>query len=217
VSRARYAAVGFSGRVLANALLATVRFETRYRERFDAFADRGEPVLYASWHGRLLPLTYLHRHRGIGALISQSEDGEYIARIARGWGFDPIRGSTSRGGREALREIVRRVRAGQSVAITPDGPRGPRQKVQPGVVLAARLSGAPILPVAAGCARAWWSGGWDRFCIPRPFSRVEVVYGEPRTVPPHATEAEVRSAMLELERDMNMLTEQVDRGVGPDR
>jgi lysophospholipid acyltransferase (LPLAT)-like uncharacterized protein len=213
----RYAIGGFLGRLLANALLATVRFRTENRERFDRFADRGEPVLYALWHGRLLPLTYFHRGRGIAAMISRSADGEYIARMVSGWDFHAVRGSTSRGGGEALREVARRIRAGQSVAITPDGPRGPRQRVQPGVVLAAQLTGAPIIPVVAGCSRAWWPGGWDRFCVPKPFSRVVVVYGEPRHVARELGESELRRHMEALEREMNELTEQVDRDGGPDQ
>jgi lysophospholipid acyltransferase (LPLAT)-like uncharacterized protein len=213
----RYRLGGLLGRLLATALLTTVRFRTEKRERFDRFADRGEPVLYALWHGRLLPLTYFHRGRGIAAMISRSADGEYIARLVAGWGFEAVRGSTSRGGGEALREVARRIRGGQSVAITPDGPRGPRQRVQPGVVLAAQLTGAPILPVVAGCGRAWWPGGWDRFCIPKPFSRVVVVYGEPRHVPRELGELDLRRHMDELEQEMNELTERVDRDGGPDR
>jgi lysophospholipid acyltransferase (LPLAT)-like uncharacterized protein len=213
----RYRLGGLLGRLLATALLITVRFRTEKRERFDRFADRGEPVLYALWHGRLLPLTYFHRGRGIAAMISRSADGEYIARMVAGWGFEAVRGSTSRGGGEALREVARRIRGGQSVAITPDGPRGPRQRVQPGVVLAAQLTGAAILPVVAGCSRAGWPGGWDRFCIPKPFSRVVVVYGEPRHVPRELGESDLRRHMDELEQEMNELTERVDRDGGPDR
>jgi lysophospholipid acyltransferase (LPLAT)-like uncharacterized protein len=213
----RYVLGGLAGRLLASALLSTVRFRTEHRERFDRYAERGEPVLYALWHGRLLPLTYFHRHRRIAAMISRSADGEYIARIVEGWGFDAVRGSTSRGGGEALREVARRARHGQSVAITPDGPRGPRQRVQPGVVLAAQLSGAPILPVVAGCSRAWWPGGWDRFCVPKPFSRVTVVYGEPRYVPRDLAESEFRRHIEELEREMNVLMQRVDRDGGPER
>jgi lysophospholipid acyltransferase (LPLAT)-like uncharacterized protein len=213
----RYTVGAWLGRLLAGALLGTVRFRSENRERFDHYADRGEPVLYALWHGRLLPLTYFHRGRGIAAMISRSADGEYIARMVEGWGFEAVRGSSSRGGGEALREVARRVRAGQSVAITPDGPRGPRQRVQPGVVLAAQLTGAPIIPVVAGCTRAWWPGGWDRFCVPKPFSRVVVVYGVPRHVPRELEDAELRRYMEALEQELNALTEQVDRDGGPDR
>jgi lysophospholipid acyltransferase (LPLAT)-like uncharacterized protein len=213
----RYRIGSTIARAALNALLGTVRFETVNRDRYDRYAHRGEAVLYASWHGRLLPLTYYHRFEGVGALISQSADGEYAARVAEGWGFDTIRGSTSRGGGAALREVVRRLRHGQSVALTPDGPRGPRQKAQAGVIVAAQLSGAPVIPVAAGCSRAWWPGSWDRICVPKPFSRVLIAYGEPRRIPREADEAQVRRCALELEQDMNSLIEQVDRDGGPDR
>jgi lysophospholipid acyltransferase (LPLAT)-like uncharacterized protein len=213
----RYALAGAAGRMLATGLLSTVRFTVHHQDRFERFVARGEPVLFAVWHGRLLPLAYFHRGRGIAGLISQSRDGEYIARLIEGWGFTAIRGSTSRGGKEALREMVRQSEAGHTIAVTPDGPRGPRQKLQLGVLIAAQRTGLPILPVAAGCDRAWWPGGWDRFCVPKPFSRVTVLYGEPQWVPRDADEEDVRRQALEVERYMNALTEQVDRDGGPDR
>jgi lysophospholipid acyltransferase (LPLAT)-like uncharacterized protein len=212
----RYALAGLAGSALGSALLATVRFRHEAGEEPGRAMPGRRPVLYALWHGRLLPLTYFHRNRGIAAMISRSKDGEYIARIARAWGFDPVRGSTSRGGSGALREIARRIGAGQSVAVTPDGPRGPREKVQPGVVAAARLTGAPILPVAAACTRAWWPEGWDRFCVPKPFSTVFVAYGEPRYVPRDADRAELDRHAAELEEALNALLEMVDRRAGGD-
>jgi lysophospholipid acyltransferase (LPLAT)-like uncharacterized protein len=206
----RYALAGTVGHALASALLATVRFRSEHHERFDALMDRGEPVLFALWHGRLLPLTYFHRHRGFAAMVSRSKDGEYIARIVEKWGFEVVRGSTSRGGLSALRDVSRQIRAGNSVAITPDGPRGPRQQLQPGVIAAAKLTGAPILPVVAGCSRAWWPGSWDRFCIPKPFAEVVVLYGEPRHVPRDSGDEELARHAADLERELNGMIERVD-------
>jgi lysophospholipid acyltransferase (LPLAT)-like uncharacterized protein len=205
------------GRWLLTALMRTLRFRIEHGEHFDRFADVGEPVIHALWHGRLLPLTWVHRNQGIAALISRSGDGEYIARVVAGWGYEPVRGSSSRGGGRALREIVKRLRRGQSVAFTPDGPRGPRQQLQRGVITAAQLSGAAILPMSGSASRAWWPGSWDRFCIPRPFARVRVRYGEPRRVPRDADEAELDRLARELEAQLNALTEEVDRDGGPDR
>lgn len=213
----RYALAGTVGRWLVDALMATCRFRVERGERYERFVAAGEPVIFAVWHGRLLPLTYHHRERGIAALISQSGDGEYIARVVEGWGYEPVRGSSSRGGREALRSLVKRARRGQSLAITPDGPRGPRQKLQPGIITAAQLTGLPIIPLAGGASRAWWPGGWDRFCVPKPFARVRVLYGEPRYVPRDAGEAELRRHAAELEVEMNAMIEEVDRDGGPDR
>lgn len=215
MKRLRYAVVGTLGRWAMNLLLSTVRFTTEHRERFDAAMSSGEGVVFSLWHGRLLPLTYYHRKRNIAALISRSGDGEYIARLVRGWGYEPVRGSTSRGGDEALRALVRQARAGRALAITPDGPRGPRQKVKPGVLRIAQLSGAPLLPLAVGCRRAWWPGHWDRFCIPKPFAHVHVFYGEPRYVPRDADETTFQRCLEELERDMNEMIAELDRDGGP--
>lgn len=215
--RVRFAVVGTLGRWIASALMATVRFSVTHGERYQQFVDRGEPVIFTLWHGRLLPLTYFHRRRAITAIISRSEDGEYIARLVEGWGYETVRGSTSRGGSAALRGLVKAARAGRSLAITPDGPRGPRQRLQPGVITAAQMTGLPILPLCCGASRAWWPGSWDRFCVPKPFARVRVLYGQPRRVPRDATESELERHAAELEAEMNAMIEDADRDGGPDR
>lgn len=215
--KSKHRVVGTLGRLAVDALLRTVRFEVEGGEHYTRLIERGERVIFTLWHGRLLPLTYFHRGGGIAALISRSGDGEYIARIVEGWGYETVRGSSSRGGGEALRALVRRARDGLSLAITPDGPRGPRQALQPGVITAAQLTGLPILPLAAGCRRAWWPGSWDRFCIPKPFSTVRVLYGEPRRVARDASHAELQSHARELEEQMNAMVEEVDRDGGPHR
>lgn len=213
----RHRVAGRAGRLVADALMATLRFRVEGMERYTAFEARGEPVIFALWHGRLLPLTWFHRGRRIAALVSRSGDGEYIARLVEGWGYDAVRGSSSRGGSEALRELVRRARDGWSIAVTPDGPRGPRQKLHPGVITAAQLTGMPIVPLAAGCPRAWWPGSWDRFCVPKPFSTVRVIYGEPRWVPRDADAEALAGHARALEAQLNAMTEEADRDGGPDR
>lgn len=215
MKRLRRAVVELLGRWLLDALFFTVRFEPEHRERFDAVMASEQGVIFSLWHGRLLPLSYFHRHWNIVALISQSADGDSIARVVRAWGFEPVRGSTSRGGGEALRALVRLARAGRALAITPDGPQGPRQKLQAGVLRTAQLSGAPIVPLVAGCRRAWWPGHWDRFCVPKPFSRVRVLYGEPRYVPRDIDEEKFREHVVALEREMNAMVAEVDRDGGP--
>lgn len=213
----RFSLAGLLGRWLIRALMTTIRFRAEHAERYHRFRDAGQPIIFAVWHGRLLPLTYYHRHQGITAIISQSADGEYIARVVHGWGYRTERGSTSRGGREALRGLVKAARAGQSLAITPDGPRGPRQRLQPGVIRAAQLTGMPIIPLACGASRAWWPGSWDRFCVPKPFARVRVLYGRPRHVPRHASPEELSRHARELEAEMNAMIAEADADGGPDR
>jgi lysophospholipid acyltransferase (LPLAT)-like uncharacterized protein len=210
-------AIGDAGRWLSDALFATVRFEVEHEERFAPYRDRGEPVVLCVWHGRLLPVTYYHRHLPITAIISQSRDGDYIARLVEGWGYETVRGSTSRGGRRALTGLVRAVRGGRLAAITPDGPRGPRQRLQTGVLTVAQLTGRPIIPLGCGASSAWWPGSWDRFCIPKPFARVRVRYGHPRHVARDATAADLQEHARELETEMNAMIEELDRDGGPNR
>lgn len=114
-----------------------------------------------------------------------------------------------------MREVVRHARDGRSIAITPDGPRGPRQKMKPGVIVAAQLTGLPIVPVACGADRGWWFGNWDRFLVPKPFARIRVVYGAPVEVPGELGEEGQREFSDRLEAELNRLTRWVDGDNGP--
>jgi hypothetical protein len=144
------------------------------------------------------------------SLISRSADGEYLSRVVEHWDYHSARGSSTRGGMEALRELVRAVRSGRSLAITPDGPRGPRQVMKPGVVVVAQLTGQPLVPVSVGASSSWRINSWDRFMIPRPFAKLTVRYAEPIYVPRDATEADVNEISQRVETILNALTEQCD-------
>src|SRR5436309_10111837 len=117
-------------------------------------------------------------------LNSHNRDAGYLAEHAEQWGYRPVRGSTQRGGEVGLLGIVRALQGGAVVALTPDGPRGPAERVQPGAIAAAQHAGVALLPVAARPSSAWWLGSWDRMCIPRPFAGLEIVYGPPIDVAP---------------------------------
>lgn len=213
MSEPRYALAGFAGDAVIRSLMASVRFETE-NEPEHGLRINGKPLLGLCWHGHLLVFAFRQRGAGLATLISQSKDGEYIARVVQRWGYTVLRGSSSRGGSGALRSMVRVLRDGQSLAVTPDGPRGPRRKLKPGSLLAARMSGVPVLPTAAAATRAWWLGGWDRFLVPQPFTRVRLVYGEPRTIPRDADDAELERIGAEIEAEMNALTERAERALG---
>jgi|SRR5690625_839378 len=207
----------FAGRLLdplLRSLFLGSRYELRGSEHLEALEEMGRSCIFVLWHGRLLPLGYLHRHEGVVGLISRSSDGEYLSQLLARWGFVPVRGSSSRGGGEALREVVRHARAGRSIAITPDGPRGPRQKMKPGPIVAAQLSGLPLVPVSAGSTRGWWSGGWDRFLVPKPFSRIIVEYGAPIEVPRDLGEEEERELVQRLEDQLVEMTALIDEETG---
>jgi len=209
--RARERFIAGLGGAALDALMGTCRYEREGVENYDQFWRAGKPVVFTLWHGRLLPCTHFHRHNGVVTLISQHRDGEYITRVVRRWGFTAVRGSTTRGGLDALRELIQHVRAGRSLAITPDGPKGPREKMKPGPVLIAQRTGAPIIPVVSGASRASYFGGWDRFMIPHPFARLRISYGEPVFVPRRASETEIQAIMEDVERRLGGLMARVDR------
>ncbi|MBK8249322.1 MAG: lysophospholipid acyltransferase family protein [Gemmatimonadetes bacterium] len=149
-----------------------------WRVRWEGSIPTG-PVVLAMWHGELLPLVWALRGRGIAPLVSTHADGEVIARIVRRLGFDPIRGSSSRGGARALIEAARRLEAGATVAFTTDGPRGPRRQSAPGALAAAARSGLDVVPMGALASRAWRFKSWDRFVVPQPFAVITIRCGAP--------------------------------------
>jgi lysophospholipid acyltransferase (LPLAT)-like uncharacterized protein len=198
------------GHLLIQLLGWSWRYDRKGVDHFQPFRDRGEPVIFVFWHSRILPLAHLHRNEGVVVLISQHRDGELIARLVERRGFLTARGSSSRGGGRALRELVEALEAGRDLAITPDGPRGPARVMKVGAVLAAARSGAVIIPVAAGASRGWRTRSWDQFLVPAPFARIPVRYGEPIRVAPQEDEGALERAMAEVEAQVNALTDQVD-------
>ena len=174
-------AVALGTGVLA-ALARTWRIREVGRDGWRRLHAAGEPVVLALWHGQMLPMLAHHRGQGAAVLISEHQDGEIIARVARTFGLRTVRGSTSRGGSRALLELVAELRRGGEVAVTPDGPRGPRHVFAPGALVAAHRSGAAVIALAAHVDRAWHLRSWDRFEIPKPFARITIAYSEPLRV-----------------------------------
>lgn len=172
------------GPFLVQSLAATWRIRVRGAEHLHALRQAHRPFVFVLWHSRILPLLYQHRREGVVLLISRHRDGQYLANLGERWGYRSVRGSTKRGGEVGLLGVVRALQGGAEVAITPDGPRGPAEQVQAGAVAAAQHSGAALLPIGARPSSAWWLGSWDRMCIPKPFARLEIVYGPPIEVGP---------------------------------
>jgi lysophospholipid acyltransferase (LPLAT)-like uncharacterized protein len=141
------------------------------------------PVIFALWHEYLVCPFYLRPHCRIAMLISRHRDAEWLSEAARHMGFSTVRGSTNRGGDAAIRQLVRASRT-SCLAITPDGPRGPRHQVAPGCVFLSSRLNAPLVPVGVGYDRPWRLPTWDRFAVPRPYSRARVVVGPRVQVPP---------------------------------
>lgn len=162
---------------LLRALAATWRMETVNGEPLAEARRAGTRVIFALWHGELLPLLWHQRGENVAIVISEHRDGEIVARIAESLGYATVRGSSSKGGSRALIGLMREIDAGRDGAITPDGPRGPARVFAPGAVVAAYRTGALIAPIRAQASRSWRLRSWDRFLIPKPFARVRVSFG----------------------------------------
>jgi lysophospholipid acyltransferase (LPLAT)-like uncharacterized protein len=165
------------GVLLIRALAGTWRMETVHGEELAEARRSGRRVIFALWHGELLPLLWHQRGEDVAIVISEHRDGEIIARVAESLGYATVRGSSSRGGSRALIGLMREIDAGRDGAITPDGPRGPARVFAPGAAVAAQRTGALIVPIRAAASRAWRLKSWDRFLIPKPFARVRVSFG----------------------------------------
>ncbi|HEY3175135.1 MAG TPA: lysophospholipid acyltransferase family protein [Candidatus Polarisedimenticolia bacterium] len=198
--------VPFLASLLIRLTRLTMRLDRVGRRVVDDLRAAARPYIHTFWHGHLFLMPYSYLGKRIAIMISAHHDGEMIARTMRLFGHESLRGSTTSGGAMALRAAVRSLREGSDVGFTPDGPRGPRHRAQMGVVQAARMSGAPIVPVAFAASRGKVLGSWDGFIVPRPFSKGVFVYGEPIEVPARADEAQMEALRLEVERALNELT-----------
>jgi lysophospholipid acyltransferase (LPLAT)-like uncharacterized protein len=195
---------------LLGSLYATLRplYVQQHFEHIVRHAD--VPCVIAFWHGRLLYMLRLYQGQRATVLVSRSQDGEFVSRVIERFGIQPTRGSTSRGSVQGLLALVKQVRCGYIAGVTPDGPRGPRYHVQPGIVTIAQKTGAAILPVTYNASWKKVLGTWDSFLVPLPFSRVVVVYGEPIYVPPHASAGTLQAKRCEVETSLRRITEIAD-------
>lgn len=159
--------------------------------------DRGN--IFCLWHEMMLPGAALAADRGIRVLVSQSRDGELITQIIERFGFNAIRGSSSRGAVRAVREMARSSDA-YNLAITPDGPKGPRRQFQPGAVFLASRTGLPLVPLGFAFSRQWRLRSWDKMVIPKPFARSAFFCGEPIHVPEDA-DAETLAHYVTVAKD----------------
>jgi lysophospholipid acyltransferase (LPLAT)-like uncharacterized protein len=175
--RLQAALIASVGYPLLAALGRTYRFRVEGLEHLRAASQLGHPI-HAFWHGRILPGTIYFRQRGIVVITSENFDGEWIARIITRFGYGTARGSSSRGARKALLQLVRDVRE-RPVAFTLDGPRGPARVAQPGAVWLSKTTGNPIIPFHLEADRHWTLRSWDRTQIPKPFARVALVFAPP--------------------------------------
>ena len=192
---------------LIRVLGATLRVEVIGWENF---TDE-EPLIYCFWHNRIPVATYFWRRRGIVVMSSRSFDSEYIARFIQRFGYGAARGSSTRGARAALIQMIRAVKAGRSAAFSIDGPRGPLYQAKPGAVLLAAKTGAALLPFSISLDRCWRLPSWDGIQIPKPFARAVVVIGERLYVREELNETDLKHQ--HLQRALEELRERSDQAV----
>ncbi len=196
---------------IAATYLRFVGVTTRWRVVGGAEADlrwsRHEPFILAFWHGRMLLQPFCwRRDKKMNMLISRHNDGELIATTIGHFGLGTVRGSATKGGAGAMRQMLRSLKSGEHVGITPDGPRGPGMFASDGIVAVARLSGATILPCTNAVSRRKVLGSWDSMVVPLPFSRGVIVWGRPITVPREADDQATAAARQAVEDEINRIT-----------
>lgn len=197
-------AAAVAGAALLRVLFATLRVRVEDPAGHLAATD-GTPVIYAFWHNRILAITaaflrvYPRRRSGVLVLTSASRDGMWLGELVGRLGMGAVRGSSSRRGARAMRELLDRVAEGHDIAITPDGPRGPRYALGPGMIYLAQKSSIPIIPMHARFGSCWQLRTWDGFCIPRPFSRIVVTLAPPEKIGVDSTEDGFEAARRRIE------------------
>jgi tetraacyldisaccharide 4'-kinase len=205
--------------LLIRLLSLTLRYRIHVAEETREIFRNGNPVIFAFWHGRMIIMPPVY-HKVCGKegkdawiMVSRHWDGELIARTVEPFRILSARGSTTRGGREALQELIEKARQGHTIGITPDGPRGPRCTVQPGVVRIAQLTGTPIIPLTWAARPRWVASSWDHYTVPLPFARVSVVFDRPFHVPECESANEFESCRARLEQRLGEVTDRMEAEV----
>jgi lysophospholipid acyltransferase (LPLAT)-like uncharacterized protein len=222
VGRLALGIAGWALRVLLTVLSWTWRIRIVEGARhLDAVVARSEPVILSFWHNRsVMAVPFLkdrlHRAgRPVSLLASASRDGELVTRAVAPWGLHVVRGSATRGGREALWGVYRALRRlGASPVVIPDGPHGPPYVYKVGVLHLARLSAAPILPMAFASDRYWTIRSWDRLMVPRPFARISVGLAAPQRIPRDLDDVEIETERVGQEQLLTGITAEVESAAG---
>lgn len=209
--RLRWKAIGVLGRALLRLWAGTCRIAVVGDQEYRRLKREGRPVILLVWHGRLLLALYFFRRHGIAALVSPSKDGEIIARIASGWGFRILRGSSSHAIVRAWNEMKKELQHGGELIIIPDGPKGPDRVLKPGCLRLAQETGAFLVPFSFSASRKRFLASWDHFLLLYPFSRIVAVFGQPIAVAASLDEAGFEKERRKLGNLLSDLDAAADR------
>lgn len=206
-------AAGWAGTRAARGLFRTLRFDYRPlgRPLNPAALPAGDRIIYCIWHENLLLPTLYFGRPDIAVLVSKHADGQLLGSLVKSLGMGMVEGSTNRGGVDAVRKLVGENVPWRHLAVTPDGPRGPRRVVQPGLVYVASRTGMLIAPIGVGYRRPWRAGSWDRFAVPKPFSVARCVTAEPLAVPPGLRTADLEAYRLRVQAEMDRVNTLAER------
>ena len=211
--RAAFYGFGWAAKVIASMWLRTCQITEFGREIEDRCSEEhpGRGSLYASWHRGLFYVIYWFRNQNVVSIASASEDGELAAQAARRFGWITARGSSSRGGRQAFREMEALVRRGYKGGLVADAPQGPRFVSKLGIIYLAKRTGLPIIPVIWSADRCWTLKSWDRTIIPKPFARIVALFADtPILVPKDASRETCKRYQLQLDQQLNRIMYQTD-------
>lgn len=190
----------------------TLRLQVTGEEKIKRLKEQGKKLIFVFWHGKMLVPIYHFRRRGYYGLASRSRDGEYISRVLKKLGWNVVRGSTSRGSVRALLKLVKLLQQGEDVAITPDGPRGPRHETKLGTVyLAKKSSDSVIIPVGVAFNNKKVINSWDRFNLPYPFTRGSLCLGDPIEVSSEVDEDELEAKRKEVDDSLQAAFKEADQ------
>jgi lysophospholipid acyltransferase (LPLAT)-like uncharacterized protein len=191
-------------------LSRTCRSVVKHAEFYQRVNESGHGFIIICWHGKMLFPIYRHRNQGICAMVSEHNDGEMISRAIHRLGYTTVRGSSTRGGVKAFVQLLAQVKKGVTGCILPDGPRGPRHYLKPGVVMLASRSQRPLLPITFSAAKPITLKSWDRFTLWKPFSKLCLLYGEPIHVPANLDEAGLETWRQVAQERMDSLEKEAD-------
>lgn len=183
----------------------TIKWEIKDQRSRRGNIDANQPLIYVFWHNRILPATWFFRNMAIVVMTSQSYDGEIIARLIQRFGYGASRGSATRGGSRSLREMASCLAGKMDVAFTIDGPKGPIYVAKPGAVQLAKLTNCPLLPVCQTTSKFFEVKSWDRFRIPKPFSKGLIAFEDPIYVTRDSSQEEVEKRQAELQAALDKL------------
>ncbi|SJZ47334.1 lysophospholipid acyltransferase family protein [Selenihalanaerobacter shriftii] len=188
--------------ILVLVINITLRLQVFGNDKLEELKAEGKSLIFTFWHGKMLVPIYYFRRKGYYGLASQSRDGEYISRVLQKLGWKVVRGSTSKGSVKSLLKLIKTLRKGNHIAITPDGPRGPRHKTKPGTVYLAKKSNSVIIPVGVALSKRKVINSWDRFHLPYLFAKAVLFFGEAVEIESDINQSEIEKKVAKVDKHL---------------